>query len=54
MAEPHMQAILDGAIIQHEIYLSWVRAGFTEEQALQMLCAVLINLMQAGRGPDDS
>lgn len=28
----------EAAIHQHEVFISWVRAGFTEDQALKLLC----------------
>jgi hypothetical protein len=38
MGENLYEETLDGAaIIDHEIFSSWVRAGFTREEALQLL-----------------
>lgn len=30
-----------GAVALHELYLSYVEAGFTEMQALQLICAMM-------------
>lgn len=32
----------------HELYSAWVEAGFTEDQAMQMICTVLSTGMQGG------
>lgn len=37
-----MTALAQGATQMHELYDSYVRAGFTEDQALQISIAVLI------------
>ena len=31
----------EGAIGMHEMYLAYVNAGFTEAQAMQLLCALV-------------
>lgn len=41
--------ILDGAIVQHELYLSWVQAGFTPDQALELVKAVIIETLRGAR-----
>jgi hypothetical protein len=37
----------EGAVNQHEMYISWVAAGFTEAQALDLLKAVITTLIRA-------
>ena len=31
------RTLIDGAIAVHEMYLSYVKAGFTEDQAMQLV-----------------
>lgn len=35
-----------GALSQHEMYLSWVVAGFTPEQALELLKVVVTEIVR--------
>jgi len=30
-----------GAVQMHELFRAWVDAGFTEQQAMQLLCSML-------------
>lgn len=34
------------AVSQHEIYTSWVAAGFTPEQAMQLLLTVVTEIVR--------
>lgn len=36
------------AVQQHELYRSWVDAGFTEDQALQLLAGILMASISGG------
>jgi hypothetical protein len=38
-----------GAAQLHEAYESFIAAGFTEQQAMQMVCAILINGQDGGQ-----
>lgn len=38
----------EGAIVQHELYKSWLAAGFTDEQAMELLKTVITNVMLKG------
>jgi hypothetical protein len=38
------------AVIQHEMFASYVRAGFTREEALQILIAIITSATAAGNG----
>jgi hypothetical protein len=40
-----MTALTETAAQQHEIFLTWVKAGFTEGQALELLKAVITAAM---------
>ena len=44
--EDPLTLLQTGAVNQHEMYLSWVQAGFTEEQALDLLKAVITSLIR--------
>ena len=35
-------SITEGAIAQHEVYLLYINAGFTAEQALELLKALIM------------
>lgn len=37
----HMNTMLDLAIAQHEMYQSYIKAGFTQEQALDIIVAII-------------
>lgn len=39
-----------GAARQHEMFTTWVAAGFTEEQALELLKAVITSLIRKADG----
>lgn len=41
-----MTLLTEGAIRQHEMYRTWVAAGFTEEQALELLASVITSLIR--------
>lgn len=36
-----MTALAQRAAEHHELFRSWIAAGFTEQQALQLLCSML-------------
>jgi len=40
----------EAALGQHELFLSWVAAGFSEPQAMQLLCAAITALIVKGSG----
>jgi hypothetical protein len=42
-------ALAEGAAQTHELYRSYVEAGFTEEQAMQLICTMLAESMRGGR-----
>lgn len=44
--EDPLSLVQQGAIAQHELYLSWRGAGFTEEQAMELLKAVITTAVQ--------
>lgn len=48
--QPHdaMPLTTQGAIIQHELFKSWLAAGFTDEQAMELLKTVITNVMLKG------
>lgn len=49
--EPEVFASLsEAAIGQHEMYMSWVNAGFTETQALALLKVVISEMVRGARG----
>jgi hypothetical protein len=41
-------AMMETAISQHEMYLSWVEAGFTPEQALELLKVIISEIVRGG------
>lgn len=49
MSQPEdpMTELQAGAVNQHEMYLSWIEAGFTEDQAMDLLKAVIVSLIRA-------
>lgn len=36
------------AVQMHELFTAWVNAGFTEEQAMQMMCTILAGATRRG------
>lgn len=40
--QPPLTELAAAAVQQHELYRSWVDAGFTEEQALQLLAGIIM------------
>jgi len=34
----------DGAVIAHEVYMSYVKAGFTRAEALKIIIAIITNI----------
>lgn len=40
---PPLTELAAAAVQQHELYSAWVDAGFTEDQALQMMIALMIS-----------
>lgn len=52
--EDLQSATLDSnAITDHEMYMSWVRAGFTEEQAMCLLIAVKADMFRHIMGSNE-
>lgn len=45
-SENSMGSMAEAAIGQHEMYLSWVAAGFTPEQALELLKTVVTEILR--------
>jgi len=43
-AEDFNFSLDEAAIFQHEMFISWVKAGFTREEALQLLIASMWSL----------
>jgi hypothetical protein len=42
---PEEQYTIDqGAIVDHEVFMAWVKAGFTREEALRLLLALKFNV----------
>jgi hypothetical protein len=41
----------ESAVAQHEMYMSWVRAGFTPDQALDLVKSVIREIFR--RNDDD-
>lgn len=39
-----MGALAEAAVSHHEMYISWINAGFTEEQAFELLVNVVSNM----------
>ena len=50
MSEPEefLGDLNEGAVAQHEMYLAWVHAGFTEEQALDLVKTVISEIFRRG------
>lgn len=46
--EEFMGDMNEGAIAQHEMYQSWVHAGFTPEQALDLVKAIITEMVRRG------
>lgn len=43
MSEPiRINTINDAAALSHEIYLSYIAAGFSEEQAFRLMMALMV------------
>jgi hypothetical protein len=45
---PPLTELAAAAVQQHELYRSWVDAGFTEEQALQLLAGIIMASIGGG------
>lgn len=46
-SEEELFAGLDvGAVAHHEMYTSWIRAGFTPEQAMDLMKVVVAELLR--------
>jgi len=41
MPDDPVTSLREGAVAFHELYLSYVDAGFTESQALTMICHII-------------
>lgn len=50
MSEPEefLGEVNEGAIAQHELYEAWVQAGFTPDQALELVKAIIIEMVRRG------
>jgi hypothetical protein len=44
--QPADESLLAAAIGQHEMYLSWLHAGFTPEQAMELLKTVVSEVVR--------
>lgn len=40
-----MGALAEAAVSHHEMYVSWIAAGFTQEQAFELLMCVVSNMV---------
>lgn len=38
--------LMEAMISQHEMYLSWMAAGFTEDQAMELLKVVITEIVR--------
>jgi hypothetical protein len=48
---PESEYTIDqGAIVDHEIFMAWVKAGFTREEALQLLIALKFQIQNNKEG----
>ena len=45
-----MTGLMEAAVSQHEMYLSWVQAGFAPEQALELLKVVVASIVRGVAG----
>lgn len=45
-SEDPLGSMAEAAISQHEMYLSWIAAGFTPEQALELLKTVVAEILR--------
>lgn len=45
-AQDPMGSMRETAISQHEMYMSWLAAGFTAEQALELLKTVVAEIIR--------
>ena len=43
MSDSPLQTMLEAAIAIHEVYLSYVEAGFTDAQALELVKTLIAN-----------
>lgn len=41
-----LSSLTEGAVWQHEMYLSWIAAGFTPEQALELLKTMIMQIVR--------
>ena len=48
MSDDPFGAMAVAAMSLNELYRSYVQAGFTEQQAMQLLCAILSASIQGG------
>jgi hypothetical protein len=46
--QPPLTELAAAAVQQHELYRSWVDAGFTEDQAMILLVAILTGRVGGG------
>lgn len=44
MPDDPMTELAQGAAQTHELYTAYVKAGFTEAQAMQIICALIAGL----------
>ena len=52
MTEPEdpFSGIADATVSQHEMYMSWMEAGFTPEQAMELLKVVVAEIVRGAIG----
>ena len=46
--EEFMSEMNEGAIAQHEMYQAWVDAGFTPDQALDLVKTIITEMLRRG------
>lgn len=47
--QPDFTPLAEGAQQMHELYRSWIDAGFTRDEALQLLALVIVAQQQVGQ-----
>jgi hypothetical protein len=48
VADKFITPLAEGATNMHELYLSWLAAGFTEAQAMQLVSAFMVEAVRMG------
>lgn len=50
MPESPLTQLAGAAVQQHELFMSWVNAGFTRAEAMQLLLAAFTTMILRGQG----